>query len=235
MQFEVKQDKSGARWYQPEDSDEWYPSVTTVKSILSNEGLKNWFKHSSAEEIKQKTEHGINVGNIVHDCIEELLTHGSCSIDDIEDNKVKKDASKYLQGFMNFYEEHTITPQELEVSVLNSKYEIAGTIDFVGKLDGELALIDWKTSNSKDEIGWSHQLTSYGTSDPFINKDYRPNLYVCHLKKRTKKGFQLRPFDYDEELVDKITWLWNRVNDSDPSFREEPETNFNLEEDNDDE
>lgn len=229
MDFERREDKSGNRWYKPENEDNYYPSVTTVKNIIANEGLQNWFKHSSAQEIEEKTQHGCDVGDIVHESIEELIQSGETTIEDIEDNKIRKDCSKYLQGFINFWDAHDVSVKEMEVSVLNSKFGIAGTIDVVGSLDGEPAIIDWKTSNSKDNIGWQHQLTSYATSDPFRDADFWPKLYIARLKKRTKKGWQLLEYDYDRELVKMITDLWKRKHGTEPNFADEPETEFELE------
>lgn len=233
MNFERREDKRGFRYYKPEDEDEWYPSVTTVKNIITNKGLQDWFRRASAEEIKKKTQHGCDVGDIVHDSIEELLKTGSTSIDNVEDDKKRKDASKYLNGFVNFYENHHPEYKELEVSVLNSQFGIAGTIDMVGSIEykGERVscICDWKTSNSKNMVAWTHQLTSYGLSDPFQENGVNPDLFIVHLKKHTKKGYQLRPIEYDKTLTKSIMNIWNRKYDDGPKFADEPETDFTLE------
>ena len=241
MDFIRREDYRGFRFYSFDDVDDWteaenwMPSVTTTQGIIMDRGLKEWFKRSSPQEIQDKILKGTGVGDIVHKKIENLLLEGNVTIEDV-DEEHQKHVSQCLSGFTNWWSKNDVEVVETEQTVKHSGYNIAGTFDLFCDINGEPYIIDFKTSNQKNDFKWPIQLTAYATSDPFRDGGVTPNTAVLHLKKgkySTKKGFTFREYDYKEEELEMIVHLFKDKYGTDPKFSDPVETNFNLEEDND--
>lgn len=59
-----------------------------------------------------------------------------------------------------FFVKHDIVPIASELLVGMDKHS-AGTLDFLCFMNGKLSLLDWKTSNSVDQISYSAQVAAY--------------------------------------------------------------------------
>lgn len=92
--------------------------------------------------------------------VKELKKEGITEVDQLEYWRLN--AQNMLLGWYTWASSHEIRPQVLEWKVKQGMY--SGVLDFVGEVDGQRYIIDWKTSQSKydqkrtDNDG---QLTSY--------------------------------------------------------------------------
>jgi len=59
-----------------------------------------------------------------------------------------------------FFKKHKIIPLASEILVGDIRYS-AGTLDFLAMMNGEITLIDFKTSNAVDQISYSAQVAAY--------------------------------------------------------------------------
>jgi len=118
-----------------------YPSITTVLSILSEEGIRKWKERVGEEEAAKISYRASTRGTAVHEIIEKY-------IDNIENFK---------DGFSpniiaSFFDVKPILDTRIrrvfaQESPLYSKHlGVAGRVDCVAEFDGVLSIIDFKTS-----------------------------------------------------------------------------------------
>ena len=78
-------------------------------------------------------------GTRVHKEIQNFLESGEVWVDDAEMRET-------LLNFRDWAHKHKLKPWALEQHLYNDDLMVAGTCDFIGMVDGELLLLDWKTS-----------------------------------------------------------------------------------------
>jgi len=127
------------------------PSVTTILQLLNKPKLLKWvnylgFKRQNYELVLQDYS---NIGTLVHYIINCILSNQLIDKDLIN----KKYSNLYhvlnsnflhIKAFNIWRELHTIKPIYLEESLTSEKF--GGTIDFYGKIDNKLTILDFKTS-----------------------------------------------------------------------------------------
>lgn len=124
-----------------------YPSATTVIGSMSDGSwLESWKAAVGEEEATRVSRRATNRGTAIHGYCEDFLNNKvpNVSMFDIEMfNQLKFELSK----IDNVY--------AIEVALYSHKLKTAGTVDLIAEYNGELAVIDWKTSNhikSKSDI-----------------------------------------------------------------------------------
>jgi hypothetical protein len=127
---------------------EFYPSITYVlNSYPKGKHFQDWLKkvgHSADWIVKKAAEEGTKV----HEMIEEYFTGK-------ELNYLNKDGYPKMDPlvwqmflrFVDFWETHKPTLIETEVHLFSEELKVAGTCDLICEIDGELWVIDFKTSN----------------------------------------------------------------------------------------
>jgi len=136
---------NGKRFYRY--MDKYYPSVTSVVSIINNEGINRW---------REK------VGDIIADFEKEFSStigdefHAIC-----EDYLKNKPISKYsniypMAHFINIKHHidkiDNIYAQEQEL--FSCELELAGKADCIAEFEGVPSIIDFKTSKKEKEEDW---------------------------------------------------------------------------------
>ena len=152
--------KSG-RVYMDEEGNE-YPSITSVLSILSKEGIMKWRERVGAEEANRISRQAVQKGNEVHDLLEMYVNNTYRPATKIHASaEGPGGAADPLPHIMElFYNIHPIIDQNLSKVYateqrLHSKYlKVAGTADCVGVWKGKNSIIDWKTSNKWKKKEW---------------------------------------------------------------------------------
>jgi len=126
----------------------YYPSITHVLSCYpKGKHYEDWLKKHgySSEYIAAKA---ADEGTQVHELAEQYL------LGDILEFLDKWDKPKYPPNvwqmflrFVDFWETHKPTLLEAEVHLFSDELKVAGTCDLVCEINGELWIIDFKTSN----------------------------------------------------------------------------------------
>jgi hypothetical protein len=134
--------KTNQRVYRKKDGNE-YPSVTSVLSLYEEGKLDGWIEAVGVEEAERiKRRAGLR-GTAVHELYEKHILGETVkpSMFDVEMfNKVKPELDNIDIVVC------------LEKRLYSDKYRIAGTVDCIGVYDGELCIIDFKSSlNEKHE------------------------------------------------------------------------------------
>lgn len=127
---------------------EFVPGVTTIldQAAPVGYGLMAFFKNNSVDEINKKSNEAKEFGSLIHDAIERLLNGEELDLTSPEYNLTK--IKKHLMSFHNWF--HEFNPDldsiQSEQIVGSKEYKYAGTLDLACKKDGELWIVDFKTS-----------------------------------------------------------------------------------------
>lgn len=152
----------GVRYYMNEELQEAYPSVTTILSFINAPKFAGWRRRVGEEAANRKTRRATTRGTRLHTLFEHYLNNET--IKDREEYQVPlielmfNAAKPVLDNRIN-----NIFEQETFMS--SGKLEIAGTVDLIAEFDGELAVIDFKTSEREKPEEWLEgyfvQLSAY--------------------------------------------------------------------------
>lgn len=119
----------------------WYPRVTAIVSIKAKPALYKFYgdqeSFNSGEAIKEKS---AEEGTLIHETIEAILMGKSAAI--------PYSIRPVIEAFLEFKKNNEIIPFKIEERVVSKKHWYAGTVDVIGKLNGNLGILDIKTSNS---------------------------------------------------------------------------------------
>jgi len=141
------QNVDGQRFYQA-PSGKWLPSVTTVVGKQSIDGIRKWEKKIGllkAEKIRRASAWR---GTQYHTIVECYLNN--------EPEKIEKSEGlpSFLFGASREVLDRIDNIHLLEAPLYSTDLGIAGRVDCIAEFDGELAIIDFKTTNSIKKVEW---------------------------------------------------------------------------------
>lgn len=146
---------SGRKYCDPNGN--FYPSITTVLSIMTRDHILEWKNRVGEEEAEKTAFQASSRGTILHDTVEQYI----------------KNNPDYKKGLMpyNLYMFNSIK-QILDKNIgkvfaqecaLYSKHlGLAGRVDCVAEFDGEISIIDFKTSKYSKE---KEKINNYFTQE----------------------------------------------------------------------
>jgi genome maintenance exonuclease 1 len=142
-----KKETPGCRLYQLPNGN-WVPSITSVTSFYNREVFVNWRKRVGIEEANRITKKATSRGTDFHEAVQEYL----------ENKEVDWDNYQPLTQFMF----HHLTPEldkinnihAIERTLYSEYLGLAGRVDCIAEYDGELAVIDFKTSTKIKPEKW---------------------------------------------------------------------------------
>lgn len=126
-----------------------YPSITTVLSLLSRDSIAKWRKRVGEETASKISTQASNRGTAVHQLAEDYVNNkedwakGSMPANLHTFNSIKPILDKHLDNVWI-----------QEAPLYSDKLEIAGRVDCIAEWDGELAIIDYKTSKKPKKLEW---------------------------------------------------------------------------------
>lgn len=239
LQFdgELKQINFLDRRVYQRDEGVYYPSVTTILQYMpKNKYFETWLKdvgHNANIIMKRAGKEGTQV----HEGIETLLAGEELDwMDDYGNAKYNETVWEMINKFVDFWKTYKPELISTEEFVYSDEHKYAGTADLVCKLDGEVWLIDFKTSNSLHK-SYDLQLASYAKAlkecrDVEIERT--GILWFKSSKRGPSKqkgriqgaGWELKVVDEIEEnfeLFKLIQRLYNLENpDTEPIYRKYP-------------
>jgi hypothetical protein len=140
----------------------YYPSVTYVLGYYpKGKFFENWLKQVgfSADYIVKKA---AEEGTQVHELAEEYLNGAELNfLDERGRPQYNPDVWQMFLRFVEFWETHKPTLIETEVHLFSDELKIAGTCDLIVEINGELWLLDLKTSNQIQTV-YELQTAVYG-------------------------------------------------------------------------
>ena len=138
----------GVRYYSVPDNDELLKlvSITSITSHYNKEIFVNWRKRVGNEEADRITKAATSRGTDMHTLTENYLKNGDLPpVQPMAEFLFKISKSK-LNLINNI--------RALEGSLYSKQLGIAGTVDCIAEYDGELAIIDFKTSKKPKPRKW---------------------------------------------------------------------------------
>jgi len=140
-------DKDGQRFY-PIPNGEFYPSITTVTSFKKASFFKEWRQRVGAEVADRKTARATGRGTAFHSIVEHYLKNEHISPDTFSPLPFTlfQVAKPILNRINNIH--------LLEGALYSNYLRVAGRVDCIAEFDGELAVIDFKTSDKDKKEEW---------------------------------------------------------------------------------
>ena len=138
----------GVRYYKIPDEEELIKmvSITSVTSHFNKEIFVNWRKRVGNEEADRITKAATGRGTDMHTLTEYYLKNEELpKVPPISDFLFKISKGK-LKKIDNIY--------SLEGALYSRELGIAGTVDCIAEYDGELSIIDFKTSKKPKPREW---------------------------------------------------------------------------------
>jgi len=138
----------GIRYYKIPENGEFLKlfSITSVTSHKNRQFFANWRKRIGEEKANKITKRATSRGTDMHLLVEHLLKNESLPEVQPISEFLFKIARNDLNRINNIY--------ALEGSLYSKVLGIAGTVDCIGEFDGELAIIDFKTSKEPKPRDW---------------------------------------------------------------------------------
>lgn len=164
------------------------PGVTTIIGRFKDSGaLINWaFEQGKLAEqgliknLYDKRDEAGNVGTQAHERIELYLRKQP--LPDCTDERVLK----AFNNALNWLEQTKIEiiPEYQEVLMVSEQHRFGGTPDAIGRLNGKLILLDWKTSNGVYQ-DYLIQIAAYKNlwEENFPDKPIDGGMYLCRFAK----------------------------------------------------
>ena len=151
----------GVRLYVVDDQV-CFPSVTSIISFISRKKFADWRARVGEDEANKKTKHATTRGTKLHTVFEHYINNQDYqSLDEYKVPLIElmfKAAKSHLDNRLNnIYHQET--------AMFSHKLCLAGTVDLICEVDGELAVVDFKTSEKAKPEEWLEdyfvQLSAY--------------------------------------------------------------------------
>ena len=147
--FEIPErvEKNGNRYYVTPDGNH-YPSITSVLAQQENLGLEAWKARVGEAEAKRISQESAHIGTSVHQMAEFYLSNYIIKLKD-EDKKIVDTFNRlrFLLGNIN-------NIVGVEIPLFSDLLRVAGTCDCIAEYNGQLSVIDFKTSRKPKKEEW---------------------------------------------------------------------------------
>ena len=180
----------------------YYPSVTSVLNYFP----KNQFFHSWLKDVGHNSDIIANKaageGTQVHNAVEAFLNGEEITwIDEFGNAKYNLDVWRMILRFAEFWNTHKPELVATEYHLFSDEHEYAGAADYIVRFQGNLWLMDLKTSNSL-HTSYDLQLAAYATAWNETHNEKITHTGILWVKASTRgegkgdaiqgKGWQLK-------------------------------------------
>ena len=194
-----------------------YPSITTVLSVRSKEGLEEWRKRVGEDVANYISRTSANRGTKVHQMCEDFLNN----------KEVVQEGREFLPWCLFSQLKPVLTTSinniyAQECGLWSEKYQVAGRVDCIAEYNGVPSIIDFKTSRSErnDEYNESYYIQASAYAEMFEERTGIPVEQIVILVV-TEDGqvqeFIKKKYDYLPKLVETIEQFvseWEKENDT---------------------
>ena len=184
---------------------------TTILSVMAKPNLIRWAWNCGikGEDYTKVRDSAGSVGTITHLMITEELQNRVPDLKDFTQNNIDS-ATLCLNSFHEWRKSHTLEVIHVEKPLISNIYRYGGTPDFLGYVNGELELMDFKTSNGI----WNdyyYQLASYRQLE--IENGYNvETARILRFSKGDNVEFEdrlIKQFSYEFELFTHCLAIYN--------------------------
>jgi len=157
-----KKEQNGIRLYNLPNG-EWVPSITSVTSFYNRQIFVKWRERVGLEEANRITKRATARGTDFHQVCQDYLENKELNWDDYQP----------LTKFMFYHLKPELDKinniHAIERTLYSEYYGLAGRVDCIAEYDGELAVIDFKTS---DKIKPEEWIENYFVQEMFYAAAY---------------------------------------------------------------
>lgn len=125
-----------------------YPSVTTVLSNYNKQAIYEWRQRVGAEEANRISRAASGRGTKLHNAVEKYLLN---EMSELKYKSMLPDTKELFLKVKPFLDTHIGDIYGIEQPLYSDKLQIAGRCDCIAEWEGELSIIDWKTSSKLKE------------------------------------------------------------------------------------
>lgn len=126
---------------------------------------------------------GINVGNLLHEYAEDYILHDLDLEDKDEPDFPNNEAAQESAiEFLDWYENNEVEPVQTEQMIFHPEHKYAGTYDLKAWVNGNLLIIDFKTSSGIYEEHLA-QTTAYMFGEEFRTEEKLDGIGVARFPK----------------------------------------------------
>ena len=157
-----KKETKGIRLYNLPNGD-WVPSITSVTSFYNRQIFADWRKRVGVDEANRITKKATARGTDFHEVAQNYLLNLELDWNDYQPTTkyMFHHAAPYLDKINNIH--------AIERTLYSEYLGLAGRVDCIGEYEGELAVIDFKTSNKIKPEKW---LENYFVQEMFYASAY---------------------------------------------------------------
>jgi len=157
-----KKEANGIRLYHLPNG-EWVPSITSVTSFYNRQIFIDWRKRVGIEEANRITKKATTRGTDFHEVCQDYL----------ENKEVNWNNYQPLTKFMFYHAKNELDKinniHAIERTLYSEYFGLAGRVDCIAEYEGELAVIDFKTSEKIKPEKW---IENYFVQEMFYASAY---------------------------------------------------------------
>lgn len=158
LNFELDREEIDGKRFYKVPSGALYPSVTTILSEMNKKAIVEWRNRVGAEEANRISGKASTRGTKIHKLCEDYLLGNSIEkLNPLHNEMFNQLKIKLDQNVNNIY--------GLEKKLYSHRLKMAGTVDLIAEYNGNLSVIDFKTSGKlkKEEniLNYFYQTTIY--------------------------------------------------------------------------
>ena len=157
-----KKETNGIRLYNLPNG-EWVPSITSVTSFYNREIFAKWRARVGIEEANRITKKATARGTDFHEVAQAYLENKDLNWDDY------RPLSKFMFYHAKPYLDKINNIHAIERTLYSEYLGLAGRVDCIAEYEGELAVIDFKTSEKIKPEKW---LENYFVQETFYAAAY---------------------------------------------------------------
>tara|TARA_B100000579_G_scaffold24197_1_gene17059 strand:+ start:2791 stop:3474 length:684 start_codon:yes stop_codon:yes gene_type:complete len=157
-----KKETNGIRLYNLPDG-RWVPSITSVTSFYNRQIFADWRKRIGVEEANRITKKATARGTDFHEAAQAYLENRELLWEDY------RPATKFMMHHATPYLDKINNIHAIERTLFSEYYGLAGRVDCIAEYEGELAVIDFKTSEKIKPEKW---LENYFVQEMFYAAAY---------------------------------------------------------------
>ena len=158
----TKKETNGIRLYNLPSGD-WVPSITSVTSFYNRQIFVKWRKRVGIEEANRITKKSTARGTDFHEATELYMLNKEINWGEF------KPLTKIMFAHARPYLDKINNIHAVERTLYSEYLGLAGRVDCIGEYEGELAVIDFKTSEKIKPEKW---LENYFVQEMFYASAY---------------------------------------------------------------
>lgn len=186
-------------WYEsPKHPGLYYPSVTMITGYLPKGQFfeKYLTEQGSYEESKRVLQEAAERGTRCHQA-SEILDKGG--IIPYEASGLSDEEYQLMSYYVDWHKKFTPEIIHVELRLISDKHKLGGTADRIYRINGELTLLDLKTSRTAIYDSHWIQVAAYADMYEWLHKEKIANVAILRLTDRRKEG-------YEYVIRDRIEW-----------------------------